>query len=108
MNPLVDPEDLDEATQVINRYSQSDWVDISYSRHARERLQERIIPNDVLVMTLQTGRVVGVRSEMLPNARLRFSYEVEMVDRYGRVTVITAIPGRCKLHIVSVYTDIPD
>lgn len=108
MNPLTNPEDRDEATRVINEYADSDWTDVSYSRHARERMRQRIFPIDVVMQTLSRGRVVGIRSDPTPSGRTRYSYEVEMRDRYGRVTVITAIPGVDKLHIVSVYTDIPD
>lgn len=107
MSPLADPEDLDEATRVINAYVANDWCQISFSDHARERIAERQIPNDVITQALQVGRVVGVRVEVFKD-RLTYKYEVEMIDRYGRVTVITAIPRSQRLHIVTVYTDIPD
>lgn len=107
MNPLDDPEDLDEATRIINLYAESDWCDVSYSEHALERIEQRVFPNDLITLVLRTGSAVGVRSDVIKD-RKRWSYEVELVDQYGRATVITAIAGRFKLHIVSVYTDIPD
>ena len=107
MNPLGDPEDLDEATRTINQYAQSDWCDVSYSEHALQRIEERVFPNDLIILVLRTGNVVGVRSDVIKD-RKRWRYEVELVDQYGRATVITAIPGRFKLHIVSAYTDVPD
>lgn len=107
MNPLVDPEDLDEATRAINHYASSDWCDFTYTEHALERIEQRIFPNDLISLTLRSGRVVGVKSEIVKD-RKRWSYEVTFTDEYGRATVITAIPGRYKLRIVSVYTDIPD
>ncbi len=108
MFPLTDPEDCDEATRLINLYASSDWCALSFSQHGLQRKEERLIPSDVITKTLQVGVVVGVRSEVSRSGRRLFKYEVEMVDRYGRVTVITAIPGRLKLHIVSTFTDIPD
>jgi hypothetical protein len=107
MNPLADPEDLDEATQTINGYAVSDWATVSLSKHAREQLAKRIIPHDVMMTALATGRCVGFEREE-KNGVLRYAYEIEMRDKYGRVTVITAVPGFHRLHVVTSYTDIPD
>ncbi|KGM54192.1 hypothetical protein N799_09945 [Lysobacter arseniciresistens ZS79] len=108
MNPLSDPEDLHEATRVINSYAQSDWCGIAFSRHARERMAERFIPGDVITSALKSGTVVDVRTEVTQAGRRIYKYEVEMRDQYGRVTVVTAVPGRLKLLVVTAYTDIPD
>lgn len=107
MNPLKNPEDPDEATRVINQYAASDWLTLSYSKHGEERREQRYVSPEIVLLTLKTGTVRSIRSEVL-NGRLLFSYEVVMRDRYGRVTVVTAIPGPMRLRIVTTYTEMPD
>ena|SRR5690554_4261384 len=107
MNPLKDPEDLGEATQLINAYARNDWVKFTYSSHALQRQGERIIPNDLVELALRTGSAVSVKKEVR-KGRLCYAYEVKMIDQYGHVTVITAIAGPMHLVIVSTYTNISD
>lgn len=107
MSPVADPEDLDAATRLINSYALSDWVRITYSSHAHEQQGKRIICNDLVELTLRQGVVVGVRKEVVGNV-LRYKYEVEFVDKYGCITVITAIAGPMHLIIVSTFTDVSD
>jgi hypothetical protein len=61
MNPLPDPEDIDAASQLINQYATSDWVRISYSTHARQKLSERYVPQGVVELALRSGVVVAFR-----------------------------------------------
>jgi hypothetical protein len=107
MSPLSDPEDLEAVTALVNSYAASDWLNLSFSKHARDQLASRVIPNDVVVMTLRAGKCVGFRRSV-EKAGLRYAYEIEMVDKFGRVTVVTAIPGLHRLHIVTSFTDVPD
>ena len=107
MNLLPDPEDLHAATKVINQYASSDWVRWTYSKHARERQSDRVICNDLVELALREGVVVAVTKVVVRNC-IQYRYEVEYRDRYGRLTVITALAGPHHLVIVSTYTDIPD
>lgn len=108
MNPLKDPKDRDEATRTINLYAASDWLKLTFSDHGKERQQERVIPIDVLLRVLREGQCVEIRSEVDSKNRLRHAYKMNWTDRYGRVSVVTAIPGPMRLHIVTTHTDIPD
>lgn len=105
MFPLTDPEDLDEATHLINQYASSDWCRISYTRHAQERAQQRMVPADVVQNTLAFGNVVEARREEFSPGRVRYSYNVQLVDRYGRVNVVTAVVAKFHLVVVTTYAD---
>lgn len=107
MSSIADPEDLGAATRLINSYARSDWVRITYSKHAQEQQGKRIICNDLVELTLRQGVVVGVRKEVVRDV-LQHKYEVKFVDEYGHITVITAIQGPMHLVIVSTFTDVPD
>jgi hypothetical protein len=107
MTSLADPEDLDEATKLINQYASSDWARFTYTNHAFDRQSGRIISNELVELALRQGMAVSFRKEIV-NGRLRYKYKVRMVDTYGHVTVITAIAGPMHLVIVSTFTNVPD
>jgi len=107
MNPLTDPEDLDAATLLINQYAVSDWAEIVYSRHAREQLRARYIPEGVLEIALGQGVVVEFRTALRGGA-LVHRYKVRFVDKYGAVNVITVVAGFHKLRIITVFPDESD
>ncbi|MNC15919.1 hypothetical protein D3C75_637600 [compost metagenome] len=108
MYPLNDPEDINEATQLINQYAASDWCKFIYTQHAKERAALRVIPADVIQSVLANGQVIEVRKEAYPNGRARYAYNVQLIDRYGRVNVVTAVVGSFQLLVVTTYTDVPD
>lgn len=108
MNPLQDPEDRDEATRTINQYAASDWLKLTFSDHGEDQQQARIVPIDIVLRVLREGRCVDVRSSVDAKNRLRHAYRMDWTDRYGRVSVVTAILGAMNLRIVTTFTDIPD
>jgi hypothetical protein len=107
MNPLLDPDDPDEATRTINDYAISDWTKFTYSTHAKEQMGARRVPIDIVQLTLRQGRVTEIRQE-IKGQNLCYSYRVDMIDKYGTATVVTAIVGPHHLLIVTVFTDVPD
>ncbi len=108
MYPLNDPEDINEATKLINQYASSDWCRFTYTKHASERAEQRVVPVDVIQAVLAHGQVIEARREELPKGRSRYAYNVQLIDRYGRVNVVTAVVGSFHLLVVTTYTDIPD
>ena len=107
MNALPDPEDIDAATRLINQYAVSDWVRLSYSSHAREKLRKRYVPQGVVEIALKSGSVVAFRVVTM-QGHVTYRYKVRWVDRFGAVNVVTVIPGFHRLHIITVFPDESD
>ena len=107
MNPLSNPDDRDEATERINLYASNEWCNLTYSRHAREQCQKRIINPELVRRVLSEGRCVNIERQEHQN-HLQHRYEMELRDQWGRVTVITVIVAIFHLAIVTTFTDIPD
>ncbi|WP_238534992.1 hypothetical protein [Xanthomonas phaseoli] len=68
----------------------------------------RQVPADVVQSTLAQGHVIEVRTEEVASGRIRYTYNVKLVDKYGHVNVVTAVVGSFHLLIVTTYTDLSD
>lgn len=95
------------ATELINGLASDDRTEIGYTTHATERMEQRSISPFWVADVLTRGQVVDVQKD-LRNGREVYKYKVQFVDKYGRTDVLTAIPWRSRLTIITVFTDDPD
>lgn len=102
--PINDPNDLAEATRVINLYASDDRTTIRYTQHAQDRCSERALSPIWIQDVLKYGVAVEVRCEQLHGKRI-YKYKVEYTDRYGVTAVVTVVNVPYKLTIVTVMRD---
>lgn len=91
------PLGLEEATQIIRCYAESEQTTRVICGHAKERMRERELNPQWVDKVLKIGEVIERRFES--NS---WRYKVSHTDRYGSTYVVTAIPRKNKLVIITV------
>ena len=99
-NTIKHPLGLDEATQLIHEIACNDQAKRILVGHADDRKAFRCIGDLSIDMVLKNGEVVERRFE-----NNSWRYKVELVDKYGKLYVVTAIPKKDRLVIITTFSD---
>lgn len=98
---LKDPNDIAEATRLINTMAADPDTTVSYTKHGRDRQDERNVPSGTIQLALERGHVEEVRP---PNGEHRdYRYRVRFTGENDRIDVVTVIISRRRLLIVTAW-----
>ena len=94
------PTDLALATRVINAMARSEETSVVFTRHARDRQQERGVHDAWVFDVLSRGAVTRADEPQAPHQHHR--YRMRLDDAYDRVDVAVTILQERRLLIVTV------
>lgn len=94
------PLSFEEATKLIRCFAKSDATEWVFDDHVLERMSEREIRAEWIEQVLKEGEVIRRRKE-----RNSYRYRVRYTDKYGHTDVVTVIPRKDCLVIVTVMRD---
>lgn len=96
------PWTLDEATKIVNALASREDQSFIFTGHARDRMNERGMPENTTVLVCQQGDAVEVRlpEERQPNHRYKMRYR----DGNDKLEVVVAVKDRGDGHRIIVIT----
>ena len=94
------PRDLALATRVINAMARSERTRVVFTRHARDRQQERGVHDAWVLDVLSRGAVI--RADEPQNPHQHHNYRMRLDDTYDRVDLAVTIPQESHLLVVTV------
>jgi len=99
-NTIKHPLELGEATRLIREIACNDQAKRTIVGHADDRKAFRCLGDISIDMVLKDGEVVDRRFE-----KNSWRYKVELADKYGKLYVVTAIPKKDRLVIITTFSD---
>jgi len=94
------PTDLALATRVINAMARSEETRVAFTRHARDRQQERGVHDAWVLDVLSRGEVTRADEPQHPHQY--HNYRMRLEDTYDRVDLAVTIPQESRLLVVTV------
>ena len=101
------PWSTSQATETIRRLAQGEKLDLSYSKHARERMEQRDLLISDILYVLKRGFVHRTAEKSTQPGLYKYRIESRTPNSNNRGVAVVVIPDevKCWIKVVTVMWD---